>query len=173
MAKKLPKDGETRSAGSRAKAIVHYKFDADHWEYRDYTGVDIGIDCCMELTEGDEWTGNTIDCQVKGRSKPGFNSTNDYISIEISVSTINYALSRANPYLILLVDLSTETIYYLPVQEYFISNPALYSKLEGSQETITLRIPTDNIVSTIDDNLKAIAKNRYIGGPGPGLHRAV
>ena len=51
MATVLPKDTESRSVGARAKAIVHYTFDADHWEYRDSTGVDVGIDCSLELTE--------------------------------------------------------------------------------------------------------------------------
>ena len=172
MARKLPKDDESRSAGSRAKAIVHYKFDSDHWEYRDSTGVDVGIDCSLELTENDEWTGNTIDCQVKGRTKPLFNASNEFISLEMKTSTVNYALSRANSFLVLLVDLSDETIYYLPLQEYFIANPTLYPKLTGTQETITIRIPTDNIVTNEDSNLQAIARSRYAGGPGIGLHEA-
>ena len=172
MSKPLPKDKESRSVGSRAKAIVHYTFDADHWEYRDYTGVDVGVDCCIELTENDEWSGNIIDCQVKGRTKPNYNATKEYISLELMVSTVNYALSRANSFIVLLVNISDETIYYLPIQEYFIANPVNFAKLNGNQESITVRIPTDNIVTHNDTNLQEIAKSRYIGGPGRELHRA-
>lgn len=172
MAQEFPKDDDNRASGSRAKGIVHYKFNADHWEYRDYTGVDVGIDCCLELTENDEWTGNIIECQVKGRSHPKFNTTREFISLEIKKSTLNYALSRASSYVVLLVDLSDETIYYLPIQEFFIANPSYFPKLSSNQEYITIRIPTDNKVTNEDNNLQEIARSRYTGGPGVGLHKA-
>ena len=172
MATVLPKDTESRSVGARAKAIVHYTFDADHWEYRDSTGVDVGIDCSLELTENDDWTGNILECQVKGRSTPKFNKTREYISIELKVSTINYALSRASSFVLLLVDMSDETVYYLPIQEFFIANPSYFDKTTDTQKEITLRIPTDNIVTKEDTNLQQIAKSRYIGGPGKELRRA-
>lgn len=172
MKKNYPIDDDNRAAGSRAKGIVHYKFNADHWEYRDYTGVDVGIDCCLELTENDEWTGNIIECQVKGRSKPKFNASKDFISLELKRSTLNYALSRASSYVVLLVDLSDEKIYYLPIQEYFIANPQLFSKLTSDQNDITIRIPVDNVVSEKDEDLQEIAKSRYTGGPGIKLHKA-
>ena len=172
MAQNYPIDDDNRASGSRAKCIVHYKFNTDHWEYRDYTGVDVGIDCCLELTENDEWTGNIIECQVKGRTKPKFNVSGDYISLELKRSTLNYALSRANSYVVLLVNLADETIYYLPIQEFFIANPSYFSKLSSTQENITIRIPTDNKVTNDDENLQEIAKSRYVGGPGEGLHKA-
>ena len=172
MAQKFPIDDDNRVSGSRAKAIVHYKFNADHWEYRDYTGVDVGIDCCLELTENNEWRGNIIECQVKGRSRPKFNAKREFISLEIKKNTLNYALSRASSYVVLLVDLSDETIYYLPIQEFFIANPTYFPKLSSNQENITIRIPIDNIVTTEDENLQEIARSRYIGGPGVGLHKA-
>ena len=172
MARIFPKDDNSRAAGSRAKAIAHYRFNADHWEYRDSTGVDVGIDCCFELTENDEWTGNTIECQVKGRTRPDYNATNTFISLEMRVSTINYALSKASAVLVLLVDLKTETVFYLPIQEYFIANPSLFNKLQGRQQMITLRIPTDNVVTDEDIDLQEIAKSRYTGGPTSNLHKA-
>lgn len=169
----LPTDDEKRSVGSRAKAIVHYRFNSDHWEYRDSTGVDVGIDCQMELTEDDKWTGNVIDCQVKGRSKPKFNIGKSFISLEMKVSTVNYGLSRSSSFVLLVVDMETEIVYYLPIQEYFIANPMFFDKLRGEQDQITLRVPTDNIVSKDDNDLVEVAKSRYIGGPGIGLHRAL
>lgn len=172
MAQVYPKDDDNRANGSKAKGIVHYKFNADHWEYRDYTGVDVGIDCSFELTENDEWTGNIIECQVKGRSNPKFNVSKQFISLELKTSTINYALSRANSFVVLLVDLSDETIYYLPLQEYFIANPELFIKLSSNQIDMTIRIPTDNIVTDRDSDLQEIARSRYTGGPGKELHKA-
>ena len=160
--KSFPKDEESRSVGSRARAIVHYRFNSDHWEYREPTGVDIGVDCMLELTENDQWYGNTISCQIKGRSTPDFNTTREYISIPIKVSTVNYGLSIPNSFLLLLVDVKTETVYYLPIKEYFIENPGYFDKLYGDQKEITLRIPIENIVSDNDAELQRIAKYRYL-----------
>lgn len=88
-------------------------------------------------------------------------------------STINYALSRASSFVLLLVNISDETVYYLPIQEFFIANPSCFDKATGAQEDMTLRISVDNVVTKDDANLQQIAKSRYIGGPGKGLHRAV
>lgn len=86
---------------------------------------------------------------------------------------LNVALSIMRcSYVVLLVDLSDETIYYLPIQEFFIANPSYFSKLSSTQENITIRIPTDNKVTNEDENLQEIAKSRYVGGPGEGLHKA-
>ena len=52
----LPKDIPQRKIGSRARAILHYTLDTDHWEYREETGNDVGRDCIIELIECDEWT---------------------------------------------------------------------------------------------------------------------
>ena len=171
--KAFPKDGESRSVGSRARAIVHYRFNLDHWEYREPTGVDVGVDCMLELTEDDQWTANTISCQVKGRSAPKFNSNREYISIPTKVSTVNYGLSIPNSFLLLLVDVKTEDVYYLSLKEYFIDNPKLFDKLSGSQEEITLRIPIENIVLDNDVELQNIAKYRYLFNPDNRLHRII
>lgn len=168
----LPVDGEPRGVGSRAKAIVHYRFNADHWEYREHTGVDVGVDCSFELTENEQWTGNQLFCQIKGRSNPSYNSTDDSVSVVLKVSTVNYALSQANPYVLLLVDVNDESVFYLPIQEYFIDNPTLYKKLGGNQYDISLRIPRSQKVGPDDSNLQRIARYRYVGGPGRALRRA-
>ena len=173
MSMLLPKDEDSRSTGSRAKAIVHYLFDSDHWEYRDITGVDVGVDCVLELTENDLWTGNSLECQVKGRTTPKYNCSKEFISIEMKVSTINYALSKANTFMLLLVDIMEERTYYLPIQDYFINNPSYFDKLTGNQESITLRVPTLNVLQEDDSELQSFAKNQYIGGPGLNLHKAL
>lgn len=168
----LPVDDEKRSVGARAKAIVHYRFDSDHWEYRESTGVDVGVDCIFELTDGEKWIGNRLYCQIKGRTAPKYNQKNEYISIELKASTVNYALSQAESYVLLLVDIVSETVYYLALQEYFIADVERFERLTGEQKNITLRIPTNNIVSSDDYDLQEIAKSRYVGGPGKDLHRA-
>ena len=157
MSKILPIDDESRSVGSRARAIVHYKFDSNHWEYREKTGVDVGIDCIFELTENDQWTGNIIECQIKGRTQPKYNTTHEFISLSVKVSTVNYWLKRKNPVVLLVVDVTDETIYYLDIKAYF-RDKGKQEQLAENQNDITLRVPVSNIVSTDDEDLQQIAR---------------
>ena len=168
----LPIDCESQSIGARARAIVHYRFDADHWEYREDTGTDVGIDCRIELTENDQWTANALHCQIKGRSRPDYSAKKDYISIQLRVSFINYALAQAYPCVILLVDTTTEDVFYLPIQEYFINNPLLFEKTQSTQQELRVRIPVINLLANNDEELQALAKKRYVGGPAKDLHVA-
>ncbi len=168
----LPIDDNCRSISSRARAIVHYRFNPEHWEYREDTGRDVGTDCRIELTENEQWSGNILYCQIKGRTNPEYNIDMRFISINMLVSTINYALAQASSYVLLVVDVRDENVYYLPIQEYFIANPSKFDKLNGGQTSITIRVPTDNIVCNDDNNLQEIARSRYVGGPGRELHRA-
>ena len=170
---KLPKDISPRVIGSTARAIVHRGFNATNWEYREETGCDVGIDCSFDLIEHENWTGDKLFCQVKGTTKPKYICDNKYISVELKVSTLNYALSHAFSFVVLYVDINTDIIYYLPIQEYFIANKSLFYKLESGQDKISLHVPTDNIVSNDNINLIEIAKSRYVGGPGKDLHRAL
>ena len=39
---RTPIDCEPRKTGSKARAIVHYKLNAEHWDYREETGNDYG-----------------------------------------------------------------------------------------------------------------------------------
>lgn len=167
----LPQDISSRGIGSRARAIVHYVFDSDYWEYREETGIDVGIDCSFELIENNQWTGHRIYCQIKGTKTPKFVCNDTYISVSMKISTLNYALTRSEAFLLICVDVITEIAYYLPIQEYFIANMNLFDKLNSEQENLTLRIPVDNIVTQDNDNLTEIAKSRYLGGASRQLHK--
>lgn len=153
----LPIDAESRSVNSRARAIVHYKFDSNHWEYRESTGVDVGIDCVLELTENDQWTGFVLECQVKGRSRPMYNITHQFISMSVKVSTVNYWLKKKNPVVLLVVDISDETVYFLDVHAYFDDVKKMAQLTENERE-ITLRVPTSNVVTNEDNVLQQIAR---------------
>lgn len=156
----LPKDQDSRATGSKARAIVHRLFDAECWEYREITGIDVGLDCAFDLIEDDEWTGNYIECQVKGRTQPYFTNEGQSVSISIKTSTINYALRRPSTFILLLVRIDPEEVYYLPVEEYFINNASERKKLKN-QSSITLRIPVGNRISQEGRELIPFAKMRY------------
>ena len=69
------------------------------------------------------------------------------------------------------VDVNNEITYYLPIQDYFISNNELYDVLNSDQEKLSVHIPADNILSEDDFDLQQIAKSTYIDGPSKNLYR--
>ena len=156
---RMPIDTPQRKIGSKACAIVHYILDADHWLYREETNVDVGRDCTIELSRGNRWYNDKIECQVKGTTKIKVLSNGD-ISFSIDTKTINYALGASNSFVLFLVDVEGEKVYYVALQEYYIANGIPFAKLEG-QETISIHISTSNCLNNSDDDLQAIAQSRY------------
>ncbi|MBR7019552.1 MAG: DUF4365 domain-containing protein [Lachnospiraceae bacterium] len=166
----MPIDTLQRKIGSRAVAIVHYSIDSSHWEFRQETGNDVGRDCTIELSENDRWNNHKIEGQIKGSEKISpLKRTPDEISFSMETKTINYALGSPVPFVLFHVDITTEAVYYLAIQDYFISHPELFDKLETAQDSLALHIPTSNILGKNDSALVAIAKCTYIDGPGRSL----
>ena len=69
------------------------------------------------------------------------------------------------------MDVETEMVYYLPIQDYFIANPALFDQLEQNERKMSVHIPCDNLVFDNDFELQQIAKRTYIGGPSRNLRK--
>ncbi len=168
---RMPIDTPQRRIGSKAVAILHYKIDANHWEFRQETGNDVGRDCTIELLEDDKWLNHKIEGQIKGTGKIEPLKTCAEISFPMEVKTINYALASPCPFVLFYVDVQTEDIYYLAIQDHFINNPELFQKTDGTQEKLSLHIPLSNLLSDDDSDLIEIAKNTYVGGPEKTLKR--
>ena len=62
--------------------------------------------------------------------------------------------------MLLLVQIEPETIYYLELHEYFSTHEGLIKKLKG-QTTITLRIPTGNVIRDNGRELIHLAKRQF------------
>lgn len=167
----LPKDCSARRIGSEARKLVHYKFSCERWEYREITGQDNGLDCIIELIENDEWTNKKIFGQIKGTLKAKKLTLEDAFSLEIDVKTVLYGLREPNAFVVFYVNVCDETVYYLPLQDYFISRPENFSRIEKNKSRINLHIPCDNIVSEEDFDLQQIAKSLYVGEPLQKLHK--
>lgn len=168
---KLPKDVPSRVIGARARQLVHSSFNPEHWEYHEYTGCDRGIDCVVELIEAQSWTNKKIAGQIKGTRSPHKLKTEDAFSFPLEIKTINYGLSSSVAFVLFLVDTETETVYYLPLQDYFISDPSLFDCLKGEQDSLNLHVPCNNIVSADDHDLCQIAKSVYVDGPTSKLRK--
>ena len=167
----FPKDCKGRVIGSTAKGIFHYQLPKKHWEYHESIGADSGTDCVIELIENEEFHNQKIECQIKGTTKAEKLKNKPVFSFPLDVKTINYALSSSTGFVLFYVDINNEIIYYLPIQDYFISNKELYDKLNGKQEKLSVHIPADNILSEDDFDLQQIAKSIYIDGPSKNLYR--
>ena len=168
---KLPKDCNARKIGSKARQIVHSSFDASIWEFHETTGTDHGTDCFLELIEDGEYANNRLEGQIKGTLTPKKLFGEDAFTFSMDVKTINYGLNCRYAFLLFYVDVENEIVYYLPLQDYFISNITLFEKLESNKSTMSIHIPCDNIISNDDFELKEIAKSTYIGGCSKKLRR--
>lgn len=168
---RFPIDTEQRRIGSRACAILHYRLNSDHWIYREETEIDVGRDCVIELSENDRWYNYKIEGQIKGTKRAMPLKRENAFSFPIETKTIMYALNSHQPFVLFYVDIHCETVYYLPIQDYFIANTAFFDKLDSAGDTLSLHIPCDNILNDQDEDLQQIAKSQYTGGPGISLRK--
>ena len=167
----FPKNCEGRVIGSTAKGIFHYQLPKKRWEYHESTGADNGTDCVIELIENDEFHNHKIECQIKGTTNATQLKREPVFSFPLEIKTINYALSSSTGFVLFYVDVKNEIVYYLPIQDYFISNKELYDVLNSDQEKLSVHIPADNILSEDDFDLQQISKSIYIDGPSKNLYR--
>lgn len=168
---RFPKDCSQRRIGEEARSLVHYKLPKNHWEFHEYTGTDHGVDCVIELVENEEYHNHKFEGQIKGSIKPKYLQNENAISFPMDTKTINYGLSSRIAFVLLFVDIETEIVYYIPIQDYFISKPSLFDKLTTEQKTINIHIPCDNTISKDDFDLIQVAKSVYINGPSRDLKR--
>ena len=169
---KLPKDCSARVIGSEARKLVHYIFSSQRWEYRECTGNDTGLDCIIELIENERWTNKKLEGQIKGTLNPKKLQSENCFSFALDIKTINYGLSSSIAFVLFYVDIESEKVYYLPIQDYFIANPILFNQLKKNESTMNLHIPLDNLVCNEDFELQQIAKSTYIDGPSRNLRKA-
>lgn len=188
MSQELPFDSTSRRIDSRACAILHYLIDSNHWIYRDLTGQDVGCDCVLELSENDRFCNRKVEGQIKGTeniSRYALKTTQAY-SFPLEIKTINYALGSSRPFLLFLVDVTYERIFYVEIQNLFICNKELFDRLEEAEEKqrqdskeerttkrkLNLHIPFENALTENDADLQMIAHRTYVGGPSRDLKLA-
>lgn len=169
-------DDEKALEGRIGVSAIHYYLNAEYWHFRTASGVDIGIDFQIELIEDAINTGRTIFCQAKSTKNPVFRYGNTTLCFyTVKRSTMQYWLNMSNPVVLFVVDSreKPETIYYLPIQDYFIQHPEYVKELEQKDEgTYVLRIPIANKLESECKLLRELAKKSYIGTVGIDLREA-
>ncbi len=167
---RLPEDCPARAICTRSRGIFAYQIDPNKWEWHEQTGTDHGTDIVLELSEGECFLGKKIEGQLKGRSKIEF-LKDGRIKFDLDVKTVNYALNNANPFVLFLVDVTNETVYYLTVQDFFIEHPERFEAAKNNESSVTMHIDPSNTLTDNPDELLDIAKRVYAGGPYEGLRR--
>ena len=156
---RYPKDCEERRIGSKAKICAMSAFNVEHWEVREQTGQDYGVDLIAELSENDEWHNRKLECQIKGTTSIKLLG-NGMITYPLDVKTINYALSSSVPFILILVDVNKLISYYLPIQKFFIDNLDFENKLNNIT-SISVHINPKNIISYDDYQLRELTHHVY------------
>jgi hypothetical protein len=142
---------------SEAYKLVRSVLSQNGWKCEDTFDKDSGTTCILDLTIGQYkiygCAKGTTSCMSDKLKKES------YFPLKISTKTINYALNKAQSFVVFYVFTKEKKIYYLPIQEYFLENQK-YNK-KSSQDTIILHIPCDNVVSRDDLKLRELAEKIY------------
>ena len=167
---KLPEDCSARAICTRSRGIFAYQIDSNKWEWHEQTGTDHGTDIVLELSDGECFSGKKIEGQLKGRTQIEFLKSGK-IKFDLEVKTTNYALNNSNPFVLFLIDVTEEKVYYLAIQDYFIENPERFGAAKNNAYSVTLHIDPENTLDGKPDELISIANRVYAGGPSVGLRR--
>lgn len=151
-----PEDSVQRKTGDRGRQIVHYQLDVEHWLFKEETGSDVGRDCILELSENNQFRNHKVEGQIKGTTNPEFILGAEFVSFPLEVKTINYALSATNSFILFVVDVRNEVVYFQCIQDYFKNKEQLLKKL-NKQKTINVRIPTWCTLRENDELLRSLA----------------
>jgi len=159
---RYPKDCPARVIGTAARTLFPSKLDPYYWEPHELTGTDHGTDMIIEYIENNEYHNKKIECQIKGTTDINMHQIKNGFSYSLDIKTINYALDSSNGFLLIIIDINTEEIYCLPIQDYFIANPENFCKLKNNTTTINLKFNQENLLNEYENELKEIAKSIYI-----------
>lgn len=105
--------------------------------------IDLGIDMRGQIVENGVPKNQFLNIQCKGTASLNIESTGDYFTKQISVTTINYWNQQNDTTFLFLVDNATENCYWC--------NPIIdlnerISEIQG-QETVNIKIPKTNLIN--------------------------
>ncbi len=115
--------------------------------------IDYGVDCEIEIVDNEVLSGNRIWIQLKGTHNPLQQRTitkkwtqEDVITISFPISNklLEYSLSCPFPLLLFVADLSSDCIYWIPLQEEIRNTLEKRNSNWKGQITNTMRIRLGN-----------------------------
>lgn len=168
MPMQYPKDTPEKKKERRSVQIFRSALNTDCWEEIGFDHYDHGIDYTYEFIEdGSVYKGNRILCQIKGTSKT--ERKNGFIKFDFPVKTASYACTCTQPFFFILVDLSSQEIFYLLMQLYFIDNPERYKKLSINGSNVRVKVSVSSRLD--DDNFRKYSKYRFTFDEQTGVTR--
>jgi hypothetical protein len=159
MKLKYPQDSEEFKKERKSFQILFYKLNTDVWQSNGSDNFDHGVDYSFEYIEDDEYKGYRILSQIK--STEHIIDQGENVAFDLNVKTASYSIGSSQPFILFLIDLITDTVYYVCLQELFVSNNKLYEKLKKNATSIRVKIPKQNIVNRDAIALQEIAKRQY------------
>lgn len=126
----------------------------DNWILRDIN-PDYGIDKSLEIVEGENVTGKEILIQLKGTETPDHHG--EYLSFSLDTKNLKYYLERDTPVVLIVVDLNTDSCYWIFTQKYAFEVLNIEKPDWRDQGSVTLRIPLNQKVNEQLDKIIEIA----------------
>lgn len=155
---KYPKDCSSRVVSTASRAMFYNHLNYRNWEFHEITGMDYGMDCYIESCENDTFKNNKVFVQIKGTAHIETYKISKFISYPIDTKTINYALNERSAFIVALVDVCNDNIYYVELHEYFINNSDKIQYL-NNQDKMNIHFKFNNIInSDNDDELVELSK---------------
>lgn len=159
MGNKKPKDSSARVIGADAKRILIYQLKPEKCEQHEQTGVDCGIDIAIDVIKDEEFSGKIINGQIKGTKN--LKKNNGIIKYDFDVKTINYGINQSNVFVLFLVDVTEEIVYFIDIQDYLINHVDKLNKLRSNNCTLRIEIDENSNLTNNSDLLYEMAFRSY------------
>ena len=159
MAYSYPQDTEEFKKERKSYQQLFYKLNVEVWAPNGSDNTDHGMDYGFEYIEDGQYKSYRIFSQIKSTQK--INIANSVVRFDLPVKTATYAISSSAPFVLFVVDLNTETPYYICLQDYFINNSDSLKSIQNNKSTIRIKIPIKQTVTRDDVGLQNIAKSQY------------
>ncbi|MGK9162696.1 DUF4365 domain-containing protein [Bacillus subtilis] len=140
---KLPTYGVNKQTGNIAADILKASLQRFAIINPHEESIDLGIDMRGQIVENGVPKNQFFNIQCKGTASLDIESTDDYFTKQISVTTINYWNQQNDTTFLFIVDNATENCYWC--------NPIIdlndrMSEIQG-QETVNIKIPKTNLIN--------------------------
>lgn len=152
----MPKISVSQRIGDQAEHLAQGAFlDAPNWICRTQSH-DFGIDLEAELIDirqdVEELSGALVKIQVKGTLKPIYRNRGYYVRLKADY--LKYANQFRIPVLLLLVNVRSNEIYYLWLQEYLIGREDIIYEAKS----VLVKVPEENeLIQSLQHALPEIA----------------
>lgn len=128
-----------------------------NWAYRDQQNQeDYGIDAEVELmAPGDKATGFIFKLQIKGTTELVVHADGLTVAFAgLKVERLEYYVDSVKiPVVLVIVDVSNDVVYWTVLQGNTTISDALDDARTGQQQTLTVHIPSHNVLPTARDRL--------------------